>query len=255
MLKEKNIKTLSPKLDVVFQALFGEVGNERITKAFLQEILKEKIDKIELNVNPILRRETIEDKMGVLDVVAKINNKQNVDIEMQMISNEKLPERILYYWARLFSKGIKKGEDYEKLEKTIAILITNEKIEKFEKLKYHTEWKIFEKENKKEILTDKLEIHIIELEKIEENNQESNDKLLDWLYFLINPNSRRVKEKMEENKELKEAKEKLDKITEDARMQQLAWWREKAIYEENTMLSSSYRKGKKEGEERRNKRN
>ena len=95
-------------------------------------------------------------------------------------------------------------------------------------------------------MTDKLEIHIIELEKIEENNQESNDKLLDWLYFLINPNSRRVKEKMEENKELKEAKEKLDKITEDARMQQLAWWREKAIYEENTMLNSSYKKGRKE---------
>ena len=102
MVQEKNKKTLSPKLDVIFQALFGEVGNERITKAFLQEILKEKIEKIELNVNPILRRETIEDKMGVLDVVAKINNKQNVDIEMQMISNEKLPERILYYWARLF---------------------------------------------------------------------------------------------------------------------------------------------------------
>ena len=122
MLKEKNIKTLSPRLDVVFQALFGEVGNERITKAFLQEILKEKIDKIELNVNPILRRETIEDKMGVLDVVAKINSKQNIDIEMQMISNEKLPERILYYWARLFSKGIKKDEDYEKLEKTIGFV-------------------------------------------------------------------------------------------------------------------------------------
>ena len=186
MIQEKNKKTLSPKLDVVFQALFGEVGNERITKAFLQEILKEKIDKIELNVNPILRRETI------------------------------------------------------------AILITNEKIEKFEKLKYHTEWKIFEKENKKEILTDKLEIHIIQLEKIEERNQESNDKLLDWLYFLINPDSRRVKEKMVENEELKEAKEKLDKITEDARMQQLAWWREKAIYEENTRINSSYKKAKKE---------
>ena len=68
MAQEKNKKTLSPKLDVVFQALFGEVGNERITKAFLQEILKEKIDKIELNVNPILRRETVEDKMAqILD--------------------------------------------------------------------------------------------------------------------------------------------------------------------------------------------
>ena len=64
MVQEKNKKTLSPKLDVVFHALFGEAGNERITKAFLQEILQEKIDKIELNVNQKLRRETIEDKMG-----------------------------------------------------------------------------------------------------------------------------------------------------------------------------------------------
>ena len=51
---------------------------------------------------------------------------------------------------------------------------------------------------------------------------------------------------MAENEELKEAKEKLDKITEDARMQQLAWWREKAIYEENTRINSSYKKAKKE---------
>ena len=51
---------------------------------------------------------------------------------------------------------------------------------------------------------------------------------------------------MAENEELKEAKEKLDKITEDERMQQLAWWREKAIYEENTRINSSYRKAKKE---------
>ena len=55
--------------------------------------------------------------------------------------------------------------------------------------------------------------------------------------------SRRVKEKMAENEELKEAKEKLDKITEDERMQQLAWWREKAIYEENTRINSSYKRG------------
>ena len=51
---------------------------------------------------------------------------------------------------------------------------------------------------------------------------------------------------MAENEELKEAKEKLDKITEDARMQQLAWWREKAIYEENTNINCAYKKAKKE---------
>ena len=91
-------------------------------------------------------------------------------------------------------------------------------------------------------MTDKLEIHIIELEKVKENCIQQ-DNLLDWIYFLKNPESERVKEKMEENDAIKEAKEKLDKISEDEKMQQLAWWREKAIYEENT----TFKKGKKEG--------
>lgn len=45
--------------------------------------------------------------------------------------------------------------------------------------------------------------------------QNINEKLLDWLTFLNNPESERVKEKMKENENLKEAKEKLEKISED----------------------------------------
>ena len=40
------VKLLSPKLDVVFQALFGEVGSERITKKFLEAILDKKLKMI-----------------------------------------------------------------------------------------------------------------------------------------------------------------------------------------------------------------
>lgn len=68
---------------------------------------------------------------------------------------------------------------------------------------------------RKAILTEKLEIHIIELEKIKGETQNMNEKLLDWLTFLNNPESERVKEKMKENENLKEAKEKLEKISED----------------------------------------
>ena len=35
---EQNKRLLNPKLDVVFQALFGEEGSEGITKSFLEEI-------------------------------------------------------------------------------------------------------------------------------------------------------------------------------------------------------------------------
>ena len=101
--------------------------------------------------------------------------------------------------------------------------------------------------SRKKILTDKFEIRIIELEKVKESDKEQEDKLLDWIYFLKNPESERGKEKMEENGAIKEAKEKLDKISEDGKMQQLAWWREKAIYEENTALKRAKREGVEEG--------
>ena len=70
--KEK-VKLLSPKKDVVFQVLFGEVGSENITKNFLQDVLNEKITKIDLSKNPILRRMKPTSKMGILDVYAEIN--------------------------------------------------------------------------------------------------------------------------------------------------------------------------------------
>ena len=168
-----------------------------------------------------------------LDIIAKINNNQNVDIEIQMSKKDNIKDRILYYWSRLYIRSIKKTEDYDKLEKSIVILILDENINELEDLDCHTEWKIVEMKNKKKILTDKLEIHIIELEKLETDIKNVNIELLNWLSFLQNPESERVKKCMESNKEIKEAKEKLEKISEDEKMQQLAWWSEKARLEEN----------------------
>ena len=68
-------KILSPKLDVVFQVIFGEVGNEIITKDFLETILNEKIDKIDLSKNTILRRKYQEEKLGILDILVELNGK------------------------------------------------------------------------------------------------------------------------------------------------------------------------------------
>ena len=59
--KDKQIKLkkdlFSPKLDIVFQALFGDIGSERITKSLLESILNQRIDEIDLTRNPILRRQ------------------------------------------------------------------------------------------------------------------------------------------------------------------------------------------------------
>ena len=242
-------KTLSPKLDVVFQALFGEVGSERITKGFLETILNKKIEKIDLSKNPILRREFKDDKLGGLDILAELDGKEKCNIEMQVIDSKNVIERILYYWSRLYSRQIKIGQDYSLLERTIIILITDFKIEGLEELDYHSTWKIIETKGRKRILTEKLEIDIIELPKIEGKEKESG-RLLDWLYFLENPKSRRVTEKMEESKEIKEAVEKLDNLSEDERMQRIADLREKAILDEKAIYAKGLDDGIKEGLEK-----
>ena len=242
--KRKGKKLLSPKLDVIFQALFGEVGNERITKKFLEAILDRKLEEIDLSGNIVLRRENIEDKMGVLDVLVKINKNEYCNVEMQLIEKDKLLERILYYWARIYTRNLKTGNDYINLKKTIEVLIVNFEIKELKELEYHSKWKIIEEKDRKLILTEDLELHIIEIPKI--YRTEGKEELEKWIYFIENPESEKVGEYMKENKEMKEAKEKLEVMSEDERMQILAELKEKAIRDEK----ATERYGMKVGMER-----
>lgn len=120
-------------------------------------------------------------------------------------------------------------------------------MENLEELDYHSRWKIMEdKQGKKIILTQKLEIDIIELPKIIGKEKEQ-DNLLDWLYFLENPKSERVTEKMKENENLKEAVKKLDNLSEDERMQRIADLRQKAIMDEKAIYEKGLEVGIEKG--------
>ena len=245
--QNKKIRRYPPKMDIIFQAIFGEVGSENITKDFLEKILKRKIEKISLDKNPILRRDLKDEKLGVLDIVTELDGKEKCNIEMQLIDKNNIIERMLYYWSKMYTKQIKAGDDYNKLEKTIVILIADFNIKGLEKVEYHSTWKIIEANSvKKLILTDKFELDIIELSKIKGRENEK-DQLLDWLVFLENPESERVTRKMEENKNLKEAVEKLDRISEDEKMQRIIELREKAIRDEHAIYAKGVDDGLEKG--------
>ena len=245
--QNKKIKRYPPKMDIIFQAIFGEVGSENITKDFLEKILKRKIEKISLDKNPILRRELKDDKLGVLDIITELDGKEKCNIEMQLIDKNNIIERMLYYWSKMYTRQIKAGDDYNKLEKTIVILIADFNIKGLEEVEYHSTWKIIETNSvKKLILTDKFELDIIELLKIKGRENEK-DQLLDWLIFLENPESERVTRKMEENENLKEAVEKLDRISEDEKMQRIIELREKAIRDEHAIYDKGLDDGIEEG--------
>jgi len=167
---------------------------------------------------------------------------------MQLTNKKNLIKRMLYYWSKQYIKELKKGEDYKQLKRTIVILIADFEIEELKNIKYHSKWKIIEENERKYILTEDLEFHIIQLSKMYKLNAEGKEKkLIEWLYFLNNPESKEVQGYMKNNESMRQAKEKLDHMSDDKVVRRLAELREKAILDEREAEYTGYTKGKEEG--------
>ena len=237
-------KLLNPKNDYVFKRLFGSVGNETITKNLLSCILQQNITDVQLDCNPILEKNLLDDKVGILDIKAKIDNTTNIDIEMQVTDHKNIEKRILFYLSKMYTKTIKKSQDYSSLEKCIAILITNYNIDIIKNIpKYISKWSIREEEYQKIVLTDVMEIYIIELNKFKNYKEKSNHNSLNsWIEFIESPEVVDMS-----NKEIQKAKKVLEEISQDEHEQYLAELREKYIMDQKAIEDAGYDKGLKAG--------
>ena len=241
---------LIPKTDVVFQALFGTKGSEEILGGFLSKILNQEVKNVSLDANQNLVQETVDEKLGILDLRAIIEENIDVNIEIQLVDKDNLEKRMLYYWARRYGAQLKPRENYNKLRKTIAILITDYEIPNLKWFKdAHTIWELLEKRNPNIKIFEDIEIHIIEMPKIEVNPKATEKGLKNWIRFLQNPESEVVK--MSNDKELDEAYKKLEDISGDEKLRRLSELRLKAILDEKATLECGRKAGLKEGEAKR----
>lgn len=98
------------------------------------------------------------------------------------------------------------------------------------------------------ILTPFLEIDIIELGKaIKEYPNNTSDEVLQWMMFLDNPENGEVKKIMETNKDIKEAKEELDKISQDDILRRMALKADFERMDQNQRMYEARRDGREEG--------
>ena len=244
----EKIKLLKPKIDVVFQSLFSK-QNERITKAFAEALLDEKVEKIKINENKELYRTNPEDKLGILDLELEINEREKVDIEIQLVDKSNIQERILYYFSKLYSNEINRGDDYKKAKRVIMVAILDYNLDLTKGIKeMETKWKLREENNKDLVLTDKLEIDIIELSKVQDEYEKNKqNKKAQWALFISDPNKKEVQEIMKNNEDIEEAVVTVHKMTEDEKMRKLADLREKALLDEKAIRRKGYEDGKSEG--------
>ena len=237
------IELLKLKNDYTFKRVFGYTGNEEITKGLLNAILKEKITDVSLDCNTILEKDLYDDKLGILDIRAKVNNTVDINIEMQLVDEKNIEKRIVFYLSKMYTQNLKKSHNYSELNKCISILFIDFELEKLKEIpKYLTKWNIREETYGKIILTDVLELYIINLSKVEKY---SENKLLDtWVKFISNSEDLNM-ENADES--IKKAKEVLDEISEDEHEQYLAHLREKYIFERQGIEEAGFDKGLAKG--------
>ena len=259
MNKEPELKVTN---DYIFKKIFGKKGNESILKNFLSAILQIEIKSIEVITDANLEKELENNKLGILDIEAKLDENTIVNIEMQVINRYNMLERTLFYWSGIYYNILQKGEDYKEIKKVIAINILD--YNEFEEGPYHEIAKL-RREYKNKILTDKMEIHFIQIPKFKREKENAQTGLGEWMSFIAQIGEKEVKNAMSKNKEIKKAQEEYEYLVGDEAERRIAFLREKAIRDETSIYDAGYhkgeelgkkigeKKGEKKGEQKRNK--
>ncbi len=243
MNKEVQLKVTN---DYIFKKIFAKKGNESLLKDLLNSILQIKINSIEVLADTNLERQLESNKMGILDIKAKVDEDTIIDIEIQIINRYNMIERTLFYWSGLYYNVLQKGEDYKEIKKVIAINILD--YNEFEEGPYHEIAKL-RREYLYKILTDKIEIHFIQIPKFKKQRKDMKTKLDMWMDFISQIDEKEVKNAMSKNKEIKKAQEEYEYLTGDEEERRIAFLREKAIRDENSIFDAGKDIGRKEGKE------
>jgi len=94
---------IRPTVDFVFKRLFSSPEHPRITIHFLNAILGPllQIRSVEM-CNPFLNKETEDDKLAILDILAKDDHGRLINIEIQLTVSAGIHQRLTYYVSSLY---------------------------------------------------------------------------------------------------------------------------------------------------------
>ncbi|KLI49889.1 hypothetical protein SZ43_13540 [Brachyspira hyodysenteriae] len=240
-------KYFNPLNDYFVRYLFTDKGSS-------ESILLDFINSIMINANmktfrsveiltPFNLKKNKNLKETIVDVKCITQNGAVVIIEIQLQGNSRFPERILYYWAANYSKLLKHGERYDELTPVISINLLNFNLDKSKNI--HSCYMLYEMNNKK-LLTDHLQIHIIELKKFKKNILTKD--LNCWLKIFTSKNlEASMSEIVKEKPIMEEVQKKYNNFVKSKLMMMEYEKKEAYLYGNQIMLDEERRLGKEEG--------
>jgi predicted transposase/invertase (TIGR01784 family) len=182
------IPHIDPKVDYAFKKIFGSEANAPILLDLLNAVLNPPPERriIDLSfLNPFNDKDQVEEKLSVVDVKARDQQGRLYNVEMQMCASPTYPERVLYYWAKIYAGQLSEGDDYYHLHETISISFLDDVLFP-ETPDFHLDFRLRSGRHAGLVFSDRLEIHLVELPKFGKDPAELVDSLEAWCYFLKN---------------------------------------------------------------------
>ena len=202
--------------DAVFKAVFAK--HPEITLALINAFFEfqgtELLTDIEF-IDRELDADEYEGKESRLDILGQTASGVKVNIEMQVNPLTSMGERSLYYWAKNYA-DLKRGEEYDQLKRTVAINILGFNL--FDVKDYqnmHSCFGVYDIKTQCQ-LTNKLEIHFLELLKFKGKSVKDMNRMEKWAaYFSPSTPDEELEEIAESEAAIRDAMEVEDMFTKD----------------------------------------
>ena len=251
-----NKKPFNALNDCFVRYFFTDKGGEKVLLDFINAVMisadMKTFKAVEI-LNPFNLKKHYNDKETIVDVKCITKNGTVVIIEVQLSGNSRFPERILYYWAYNYSKLLKKGEQYDDLTPVISINLLNFNLSKKNNAKsgqmpnVHSCYMIYDTKSER-LLTDHLQIHIIELKKFKFKDNDLKKDLNYWLgFFTTNNMEAYMSEIVKEKPIMEEAHKRYNNFIRSRLMMSEYEKKEIYQYDKQITLEEKRREGIKEG--------
>lgn len=244
---ERNRRIVRLKLDIIFKKMFGDEKNIDTLRSFLSAVLhipKESITTIKFKNTDSLPP-SYGKKFSVLDLLMTVDG-QYVNVEMQMSNEGNFEKRSLFYCSRLYSSTINSGDDYSSIPRVICINIVD--FDLFDHSGFSSHFEVAETQRHQR-LDGSFDIYFFELTKIKKQPN-VNDPTELWLQ-LINAETEEELTMLESTnvKDIQKAVTVLREMSDDERIQEEVYFREKQLHDEANAINTAIKKGRAQGEQ------
>lgn len=182
-------RKVNPTSNFFVRFLLGLEEHKSILLDFINTILldSDSPPMVELEIkNPFNLEDNFEIQESTLDLKARDSNGRLSNIEIQVIDSDRFVHRSLFYRVYHYRKQLDKDKDNQSLSPIICINLLNY-ILFHDMSKAHRCFIITEKISGKFVLNDDLQIHYLELPRMEVGGSSTlTDRLEKWAFFFKN---------------------------------------------------------------------